>query len=137
MKQWRGFSVALLVGAAAIAFPASQALSASMAGATWYVDPGGNNATCAADDPALPCKTIQKAVNSASDGDTIVVNDGTYADQDRRPAGQHRQHGQPVPGEHHHGQEVGLSLTRACEAQRLVELSNIGKTKNTKKTRFP
>ncbi len=67
--------LAFLVAAAAIGIAASQALSASAA-TTWTVDKTTGTNNCAGN----ICKTIQKAVQKASDGDTIDVHKGLYSE---------------------------------------------------------
>ena len=52
--------------------------SSSATGTTWYVSTLGNNAwDCLT--PSTPCRTIQAAVNKASDGDALNVAAGTYS----------------------------------------------------------
>ena len=45
---------------------------------TWYVHPNGSDSDTGT--PDLPFKTIQHAINVASDGDTILVAAGTYTE---------------------------------------------------------
>ncbi len=47
-------------------------------GATIYVSTAGNDAN-ACNSPAMPCATIQTAVNKAADGDTVSIGAGTFA----------------------------------------------------------
>lgn len=51
-------------------------LTCSSEGATYYVSPTGNDASVGS--LALPWKTIQKAADSLSAGDTVFVRAGTY-----------------------------------------------------------
>jgi hypothetical protein len=65
--------LAFLVAVSAIGIAASQALSAPAA-TTWTVDKTTGTNNCAGN----ICKTIAKAVQKSSSGDTIVVHDGLY-----------------------------------------------------------
>src|SRR5215213_7029911 len=47
------------------------------AASTWYVDDGGSGTACT---EAAPCKTVATAIGKASDGDTIHIGAGTYAE---------------------------------------------------------
>src|SRR5689334_19835695 len=50
---------------------------AAAAGATYYVSTTGSDANLGTQ--ARPFQTIQKAANTVTAGDTVVVADGTYA----------------------------------------------------------
>ncbi|HEX6229488.1 MAG TPA: choice-of-anchor Q domain-containing protein [Solirubrobacterales bacterium] len=66
-------------GLAAIAVTAALALPASAAAETRYVDTGGADISACTNSGA-PCKTVNHAVAVASDGDTIQIAAGTYAE---------------------------------------------------------
>ena len=53
--------------------------------ATYYVSPAGSDSrsTAQAQVYGTPWKTMQKAVNAATSGDTIICQDGTYTDRVR------------------------------------------------------
>jgi hypothetical protein len=44
----------------------------------WYLSTAGNDATCAANNPALPCQTWSRAYSASSPGDAILVRGGTF-----------------------------------------------------------
>ncbi len=56
------------------------ALSSSASATTYYVAPSGSDS--AAGTSQAPFKTIQRATNLVNPGDTVIVRDGTYGDDD-------------------------------------------------------
>jgi predicted GH43/DUF377 family glycosyl hydrolase len=73
-----GSILALGLLALAVAMPSQGVTRAQTAALTWYVD--GNCKVCGAGTLDSPFRTISRALNSADDGDTILVTQGTYVE---------------------------------------------------------
>jgi len=63
----------------------AQSWSPAMYAAQYYVAPNGNDANPGTQE--LPWRTIQKAANTATAGDIIVVKSGTYEERVKLPTG--------------------------------------------------
>ena len=50
-----------------------------LSGATYYVDPSGNDANSGSS--AAPFRTVAKGVSVAAPGDTVILNNGTYGNE--------------------------------------------------------
>ena len=75
-KKTRVIGVVILIICISLLAPQLYIFSASAAGSTYYVSTGGSDSS--AGTLAHPWRTIQKAANTVTSGDTVYIRGGTY-----------------------------------------------------------